>query len=181
MHHCFFLSVSHHFLSLSFHLFKSKSLLPSAGIILSQMLLYSAFLHPTLHPLHLLSLSLAFSKWIVTHTSSLCMSSSVTPALFIPLSLFLLLFQRVQAGSGRLRAASHHSQLITVIVLLQVLHFTGQCSWKSTFATPVTFSAPKSTHTETHTHGLGSDPPLTFSQAHLHQFHTSNALQCRLG
>lgn len=65
----------------------SKSLLPSAGIILSQLLLYSAFLHPTLRPLRLLSLSLAFSKWIVTHTSSLCMSSSVTPALLIPLSL----------------------------------------------------------------------------------------------
>lgn len=96
-------------------------------------------------------------KRLLAPIGQLCMlSASVTPlpqspsdthlaslSLRLPLATpapshwpLLPLWRRLQAGSRHLREATHHSQLIMAIVLVWVLHFTLQCSWKGAFATP---------------------------------------------
>lgn len=122
--------------------------------------LFSIFTNPICS--HFLSclfiyLTLVHPKRLLAPTGRLCMlSASVTPLpqspsdthltslpLCLPLAtpapshgLLLPPWRRVQVGSGHLREVTHHSQLIMAIVLVWVLHFTVQCSWKGAFATP---------------------------------------------
>lgn len=93
---------------------------------------------------------------------------SVTPSLFIPV------LRWVWAAIGLLREASHRRRLITAFVCpgSSILQFSVH--EKEILPVP---SPPPSPNILS----LASDVPLTFSQAHLHQFHTSDALLCQSG
>lgn len=167
--HCPFIYLNHLLHSKSLFTFSCRHL-----ILLNSLIWPLSTPHLYIHSFCTLPPWFPFPKLILTHTSSLSMSLCYSLSLSFP-ALF-------QASIGHLPEASHHSRLITAIVWpgppfyssvfmkSSIWHPHHPKIYSLTLSLPLSFSL-----------SLASDVPLTFSQAHLHQFHTSNALPCQCG